>query len=107
MGNQDFHQVEQELALHLTLELGIPVSALLVELDTSPSALLVHLEAMAPAPFRDQETPAWAREADSPPSDLWHQATVPALEAPASAQEVYLEPLALGWEEPQEAAALP
>lgn len=104
VGNQDFHQAEQEAALHPALEPGIQVSAPLVQLDTSPSALLVHLEALPLVPFRDQETPAW--EADSPTSAPWHQAAVPDLEAPASAQ-VYLEPLALGWEEPREVAVLP
>lgn len=112
MGKEDFHQTQQEMPLGLALELFLlAVSPPLVELGTLASAMLVHSEASAPAPFTVQETSAWAREADSRPSALGQQAAVPYqvahLEPPASAWEVELEPLDPAWEEPQEAAALP
>lgn len=112
VANQDFHQAEQEVPLDLALDLCLlVVSSPLVELGTLASAMLVHLEPPAPAPFAVQETSASAREADSRLLALAQQAAVPYqvvhLEPPVSAWEVELGPLALAWEESPEAAALP
>lgn len=104
---QDFHQAHQDMAL----DLGLPVTSPMAELDTSASPLLAHLETPAPVPFVDQESPASAWGVDSRTSVLGQEAAVPDqvvhLEPPAPAREVELEPLVLDWEEPPEAAALP
>lgn len=104
---EDFPQAQQDMALHLDL----PVSSPLPELDTQTWALLAHQEAPASVPFMDQETSASVWGTDSQPSALGHQEAirdqVVHLEPQAPAREVELEPLALDWEEPPEAAALP
>lgn len=82
-------QADQDLAL----ELDPLVTAPLAELDSPPSALLAHQEALVPAQLSDLVTLVPASEVHSPASflDKEHKAAVldqvVHLEATASAQE--------------------
>lgn len=107
MDQQDIHQAHQPVAL----ELGLSLTSPLLELDPTPSALLVHQEAPASAPLACLEVLASAPQVDSPASTPYkeHQAVsrqLVRLEAPASARQVQLVSLAQAREESPEAAAL-
>lgn len=92
-------------------ELRPSVTYPLLELDPTPSVLLVHQEAQASAPLVCLEALASAPQVDSPAStpDKEHQAVshlLVHLEAPASARQVQLVLLDQAREESPEAAAL-
>lgn len=107
--HQDFLQVALEAALELDPQtLGHPAG--LEVLDSV--ATLPCLEASALVPFMETPVSALSLVELDTPASFWEaelQAAVSdqAMEAPPSAWEAYLDPLALAREQASEAAALP